>query len=386
MAGWGGSPSVYESQQRAPQVQQAVREAGYDPTSVNYALADRAFKNTSWDLTTGALSPGSMPSYPTQSYSGGGGGGWGGGGGGGGGGPAGITQEQMDWIAQMLGKGQVDPLEAIKLKLPKFRSKFRPQMYNQLLRQLNRGVQRDTRTANQAYNQLDRFLGQNYTNAFNNPNAMYGTMQGAPGMGAQQMARMAQNQGVDPATVATQFEGAGAADRAFGNLWNVLGATEDRAQRNRLTAAKQDRQATQNALAIAALQGRTGIGLQRAGAKDEWRQRLEDMNYQRRLQQAMGNWTQRNQVAATNVQNDVAYRNSLIQALIGMVPSLAEGTTMPDIEDLLGLPPEERTGRRGRNERIGGGRGTGRRVGIPEEGRQGGPGKRRAERRARRRG
>jgi hypothetical protein len=357
---YGGYGSLYSSSKYNPRnVQPESYEPGrvYSPISnylsshgspVNPTTLQGAFRSAINYRPDSSAAP-SMPSL--SGLSGGSSGGWGGGGGGGGGGGAGgITQAQLDWITRMLSKGQVDPLKASRLKLPAFRSKFRPQMYDQLMGRFNQAVGRDTRTANQSYNQLDRFLRSNYTNAFTNPNAAYGTMQGAPGMSALEMARVAQNQGVNPATVATQLEGGAAADQAFGNLWNVLGANENVAQRNRLTAAMQDRQATQNALAIAALQGRTGIGLQKAGAKEEWRTRKEDTNYQRRLQQALQNWQQRNQVAATNVQNDVAYRNSLMQALMGMVPSLAQGVALPDVNEVLGLAPGGRGGRGRRNE------------------------------------
>lgn len=291
----------------------------------------------------------SAPSMPSLSSSGGSsggwGGGWGGGGGGGGGGPTGVTQAQFDWATGLLGQGQPDPLTATTLDLPAYRSKFHPEMYNQLMRRFNRGVRMDTRTANRAYNQLGRFTRNNFTNAYRNPRARAAMMNQAPGMNQAQMARMFQNQGVAPEVAGEQLEGASAADRAFQNLWGVLGANEQQAQRNRLNAIAQDRQTTANALRIAALQGRTGIGLQKAGAKDEWRTRVEEQRNALRQQEALANWQRANQVGDVNFQTSSEYRNNVIQALLGMLPNLAEGVKLPgDLGPIFGLPPEPSKG------------------------------------------
>jgi hypothetical protein len=319
-----------------------------------------------------------MPTSPYPSLGGGGGGGFsygGGGGGGGGGGPAGITQAQFDWATNLLGQGEPDPLTATRLDLPAYRSKFHPQMYNQLLRRFNRGVNRDTRTANRAYNQLGRYTRQNYRNAYENPNLSPATMAEAPGLNQKAMARFMQNQGIDPEVAGAQLEGAGAADQAFGNLWATLGANEDMAQRNRLNAIRQDRMTTDNALAIAALQGRTGIGLQKAGAKDEWRQRVEDARNAIRQQESLASWQRENQVADTNLSTSSSYRNNVIQALLGMLPNLAEGVNLPgDLGPIFGIPENgpQGGGNKPNNERFGEGEGKrGKRVGTdPREGRR----------------
>lgn len=328
------------------------------------------------------------PAGPMMMGGGGGGGGGWGGGGGGGGGPAGMDQAQFDWAVKLLGQGQPQDLAFNRLKLPKIRGKFQDRQYDVLRRNFNRAVQQDTRSANRAYNQLGRNLRQDYRNAFTNPNATYGTMAQAPGTDQRAMARMMQSQGVAPEVAGAQLEGAGAADQAFGNLWKVLAANEDLAQRNRLQAVGQQRQTTNEALRAAALQGRTGIGMQRAAALDEWRaNRMEQIN-QRLQQQALANWQQRNTVNTTNFETDAEYRNNVISSLLGMLPGLAAGVTLPELDILLGdtrltapqgTPRRERN--RPRNEKIGEGPGTGRRVGIPENGRQGGGNKRRVARR-----
>lgn len=336
-------------------------------------------------------SGGSAPAAPSLSPSGGSSGGWGGGwgGGGGGGGGGGMDQAKFDWAVKLLSQGQPEDLAFNRLKLPKYRGKFRGKQYDVLLNKFNRGVRQDTRTANRAYNQLGRNLRQDYRNAFTNPNATYGTVGQAPGMGQKAMARMMQGQGIDPSVAGAQLEGAGAADKAFGNLWNVLAANEDLAQRNRLQAVGQQRQTTNEALRAAALQGRTGIGMQRAGALDEYRAARDAAINQRLQQQALANWQQRNQVNATNFETDAEYRNNVISSLLGMIPGLAEGVTMPEIEALLGdtsltvTPKEPKKGPR--NEKIGEGPGRGRRIKTPETGRQGGGNKRRAARRGGRR-
>jgi hypothetical protein len=328
-------------------ISNALSAGGLNPSAVNPQTGTNNLLSGFRAYTNYSPSAGSSPTSPLYTSSGGSSGGFGfggGGGGGGGGGPAGINQAQLDWISDLLARGEPDPLKALMLKLPRFRTKFHPEMYNQLLNRFNRGVAQDTRAANQAYNRLGRTTRNDYVNAFTNPRAQMATMRQAPGMDVKGMARMMQGQGLDPALATQQMAGASAADRAFQNLWGVLGANENLAQRGRLRAVDQDRMDTANAIRAAALQGRTGIGLQRAGAKDEWRTRKEDTNYQRRLQQAMSNWQQRNQVRATNTQNDVSYRNSMIQALIGMIPSLAQGVNLPDVSTLLGMPPAPKKG------------------------------------------
>lgn len=339
--GWG--PAM-----RHDPIENALHEAGYSGTNREIRAADRAF--------TGAYSGvGSSPTpsmYPSYSSSGGGGGyGYGGGygGGGGGGGPTGITQAQLDWISKLLGQGEPDPERAERLRLPAYRSRFHPQMYNQLMNRFNTAVGIDQRRAAQAYNNLGQFAKRNYTNAFTGPNARFATMAKAPGMDARQMARLMQGQGLNPSIAAAQMQGAGAADQGFRNLWSVLGANEDLAQRNRLANIGEDRATTANALRVAALQGRTGIGLQKAGAKDEWRTRVEEARNQLRQQQALANWQRRNQVTDTNLTNTTSFRNNLISAIIGLVPNLAEGVELPEIGGLLGnAPPVRKGGRKGK--------------------------------------
>jgi hypothetical protein len=324
----------------------------------------------------GGGSPAPSP-YPSLGSTGGSGFSYGGGGGGGGGGgPAGMTQEQFDWATSLLGQGQPDPLVANRLDLPAYRSKFHPQMYNQMLRRFNRGVKTDKRTANRSYDQLGNFIRNNYTNAFQNPRARAANINQAPGMNSTQMARMAQNQGVDPSVVNEQMQGASAADRAFQNLWGVLGANETQNQRNRLTGVREQRGDTLNALRIAAMQGRTGIGLQRAGAKDEWRTRVEDQRNAQRQQEALANWQRQNQVGDTNFTTSSEYRNNVISSLLGMLPGLAEGVNLPgDLSDLFGLPengPQGGGGKKKKPEKRFGGKdsGTGKRVNQRSGGRK----------------
>lgn len=327
----------------------------------------RSYTNT-YDWGGGG---GSAPSSPSLSLSGGGGGSWGGGwgGGGGGGGGGGIDQAQLDWISDLLGRGEPDPITANRLDLPAYRSKFHPQIYNRMMNRFNRAVGIDQRRANAAYQRLGKFTRKNFRNAYTGPNARFATMAQAPGMDQRQMARMAQNQGVDPSVVGEQLEGAAAADQGFRNLWSVLGANERQAQQNRLGAIRSDRATTADALRIAALQGRTGIGLQKAQAKDAWRQRVEDARNAIRQQEALANFQQANTVQQFNATNSNSFRNNLISAFIGLIPSLAEGVDMPDINELLGIEPGVSNKIPG--EKIGSGPGKGRRVKIPEKGPQG---------------
>src|SRR4029453_3812806 len=178
---------------------------------------------------------------------GGGGGGAGGGGGGGGGGAAGITQAQMDYIAQLLGAGRPKQGQASQLNLPEYKGMamrpFDPSQFDLLQKQFGEAVTSDRAAAAEAYGNLNNYLNSNYRNAF----AGGGPTGAAPGMDQQAMARMLQSQGVNPANNAqlnNAQQGMAGANAAFGNLWGLLGATEDTAQRNRLLRAQQDQGTT----------------------------------------------------------------------------------------------------------------------------------------------
>jgi len=271
----------------------------------------------------------------------------GGGGGGGGGAVAApkLSQAQLDWMASLLKSAGPQALTANTLDLPDYQAyayaAFDPSMYNQLQGSFDQAVQMDRNTATQSYGDLTNWLNQNQTNAFNNGNNSYA--QADPQQ--QAMARMLQDQGVNAASnpgFQSSVQGAAAGNAAFDNLWRVLGANEDTANRNRLGNVQQQAAQTQNGLNVAALQGTTGIGLQRSQAQAAYQTQLQQMQredwqaQQQALQQeALANWQRANEVQDTNSTNINSYRNSELQSLLGLLPSLAGNpAALPSLQAL----------------------------------------------------
>ena len=263
----------------------------------------------------------------------------GGGGGGGGGGkptpPPTYNQAQMDWLARLLAGSRPGQVTATTLDLPDYNSQFDPTMYNQLEGNFNTAVGLDRKTASQAYANLNQNLRQNYVNAFRNPNVTY--QRQAPGMSASDMRGLMLSQGASPSLAAEQAQGTAAGNAAFGNLWKILGANEQTAQANRLRRTHTDANMTQRALDVAALQGRTGIGLQRSKAQADWQQRVDEMRQQIAQQEAMANWQRQNEVADLNASNRNSYINAQMGALLQLLPEF-KGTAspLPNLDTILG--------------------------------------------------
>jgi hypothetical protein len=266
----------------------------------------------------------------------------GGRGGGGGGGAAGLTQEQMDWMAQLLKAGRPKPVAAQNLDLPDYQGMpmraFDPSMYDQLAASFGQAVNQDRSSIDTAYNNADAYLKNNYKNAFAGgppPSPQQGMSQDA-------MARLMQQQGVNPANnqqLNNVQQGTAAGNAAFGNLWGLLGANEDTAQGNRLLRSQQDRGTSNQALNAAALQGTTGIGLQRTKAQGDWQQQADarayadyQMQQQVAQQEAMQNWQRQNTVTDTNATNAQGWNASTIQSLISLLGKF--GGNLPDLASL----------------------------------------------------
>ncbi len=258
----------------------------------------------------------------------------GGGGGRGGGGLPVFNQAQLDWAAQLMNAARPGALTATNLDLPDYAGMalrpFDPTMFNQARTAWQQGVEQDTGTANQATANMLAFLNSNYTNAFNNPNARYATAGQAPGMDQQAMARLLQGQGVNPNVAApTQGEGV-QADQAFGNVWRILAANEDLAQRNRLANAQQYGNQALAGITAAGRAGNLGIDLGQGQAQQAWQQRADERAYQdyqlqqQLLQQeALQSWQRANQIQDTNAANTNSYNNSVLQSLLGLLPSMS---------------------------------------------------------------
>jgi hypothetical protein len=278
--------------------------------------------------------PGTLPSYRPGSLGGGGGGGRGGGGGGGGAAapvdPT-MTQGMFDWLMGQFGGGP-QSYTPTTLDLPDYSETFDPTMYTELEGKLGTAAEQDRGSANAAYDALGNYLQTNYSNAFTNPNNTYATAGQAPGTTPEQMAEMARGQGVDPTAVADQTQGAAAADQGFANLWRVLAANEDTAQRNRLNRVQTDRGTTSRGIDAAVLGGKTGIGMARNRAEQEMKTRVAQMQAQIAQQEAMANWTAQQEASQFNASNANSFQSQRMQAMLGLVPELVRaggGITLP---------------------------------------------------------
>lgn len=316
-----------------------------DPAYINSATQN--YVTSGKTLALSNLSKGLPPRTVGTATSGGSSGGARRGGGGGGAAAAPmLSQAQLDWMAQLLKAAQPGAEVANTLDLPDYKgysyAPFDASMYDTLLNQFNSAVGMDRSTATQAYQNLTNWLNQNQTNAFTNGNTTYAT---ADPTQQQAMARMLQAQGVNAGAnpgYNAAVQGQAAGDAAFSNLWRVLAANEDTANRNRLGNVQQAGQDTQNALNVAALSGQTGIGLQRSQAQAAYNQAVqqmmrEDWQQQQQVlqQEALANWQRANQVQDTNTTALNSYRNNELQSLLGLLPSLAGNPAgLPSMQDL----------------------------------------------------
>jgi hypothetical protein len=318
------------------------------------ALYGYAYGNGS-SSKTGAMR---APSPTTKRSSGGGSRGGGGGGGGGAAAPPPPTfnQAEMDWVAAMLKNGAPGAETANPLTLPQYQgmalSPFDDSRYTQLEGQFNQAVGSDRQAAGSAYDNLTNYLTGNFKNAFATP-GNYAQTGNAPGSTQDAMQRMlaaqgqagqiGAQQGLQPARTDAQ-----GADTAFGNLLAILAGNENSAQQNRLGAVQEDRGTTNRALDIAALQGTTAIGQQKAAAKDAYQQRADERAYQdyqaqqaEAQQQAIQNWQRANQVQDTNASSSASYRNNVLSSLINLLPQIIAANGQINLPDLaaLGLAP-----------------------------------------------
>lgn len=338
-AWWAGS---------VPTTQQVSATTGHSPSIVAKAEANRGLTSNqiptsaaniaAWVRGASGAAPNTYTNQkqlvaPRNTGAGSGGGGRGGGGGGGAAAPQ-YSQAQIDWLTQLLARSRPQATTATNLDLPDYNAQFDPSMYNELEGKFNTAVASDRAAANAAYGQLNQYLNDSYRNAFANNNY---ARQG-PGQDSMAMQRMLQSQGMNPALAAQQTEGQAAGNAAFSNLWSLLGANEDTAQANRLRRAQIDAGTTNRALDVAALQGQTGIGLQRSQAQSAFQQRVAEMQNQIAQQEAMANWQRQNEVSDVNASNQNSYINAQMQALLGIMPDLkGSAVGMPSLDSLFGI-------------------------------------------------
>lgn len=337
----GESGSWYEPGTYSGQVAAATpRPAGFNDESYNRLLFDKIYNaNTGGAGTTGA------PKRPTVGGSSGGGGGRRGGGGGGGGGAVApqLSQAQLDWFSSLLQQGRPQGEAAgPALTMPDYNAPqltpFDTSQYDTLRTNFGQALASDQAAAQQAYGNLTNYLNTNYRNPYDS--ATYATSENVPGATQQAMQRMLASQGANSGLANDAYRSGQTADQAFGNLLGLLGSNENVAQRNRLANVQMDANQTARALDMAGLQGRTGIDLQQAQAKNAWQQMADQRAYdaynnayQSQSQAALANWQRQNTLADTNYQTNNAYTNSALQAMLGLLPELIKnpGLTLPDV-------------------------------------------------------
>jgi hypothetical protein len=207
---------------------------------------------------------------------------------------------------------------------------FDPTMWNQARTALGEGYNQDIGTAQGATQNMLAFLNGNYRNAF--AGGPQTTMANAPGMNAQQMGRLMQGQGVNayenPQYQQTLNEGR-QSDAGLSSLFAALAGSEDIMQRNRLANAQQYGTQATDAITAAKRAGDLGLNLGQGQAQSVWQQAADQRAYQdyqmqqQILQQeAMENWQRANQVQDTNATNTNAYNNSVLSAMLGLLPQL----------------------------------------------------------------
>lgn len=270
----------------------------------------------------------------------------GGGGGGGGGAPANpFDQGRMDQIAALLGGGRPQAQTASTVDLPDYqaptRAAFDPSMYQRLGGEWNQAVQQDLGTAQKAGDDLLSFLTSNYSNAYTNGNNTYAQAGQAPGQSIGQLQQLLQSQGVDPSILAAAYGERVGADQAFGNMWRSNAAASDTQHQGNLARAKTDQQ---NWLQGINAQGRAGtaqIGLAQGQAQNRYNERGEEFAREDAMrandiamQEAMANWQRSNQVSDQNQSSSDSYRNSTIQALLGLLGTMPAGVNIPTLQAL----------------------------------------------------
>ena len=345
-AAGGGAQSVQNYVNSTPARQAAAADPalrGQTPTQANLNAYNRGYAT----LNTPTARRTTTPAAPATRNTGSSGGSRGGGGGGGGGGAAApqYSQAQLDWMAQMMNAAAPSG-DFAKLDLPDYQAyqpkAFDDSYYTGLEGNWNQAVQQDVGTANQATQNLLSFLGSNYQNAFNNPNAQYATAGQAPGMDQQAMARLMQSQGVNPNVNQANVQAQATADAGFGNLWKTLAGNEDMAQRNRLNSAQMSGTDAVNRLNALGLGGRAGINMQKGQAKSQYDQRVEewareDAAAQQAIlqQEAQGNWQRGNEVAGQQQE----FRNAQLEALLGLMTELKGTNLQMPTAQTLGWQP-----------------------------------------------
>ena len=248
----------------------------------------------------------------------------------------------MDQLAALLRNARPGQSAASTIDLPDYqapqRAAFNGQMYDQLGGQWESAYQQDAATQAKAGQDLINFLNATQTNPYTNGNNTYAQAGQAPGQSIGQLQQLLQSQGVDPSILAQAYGERVGADQAFGNMWRSNAAATDTRNQGNLARANTDIANWAQGLNADRRAGTAQIGLARGQAQNRYDEQSYDyarqdaqLQQQIAMQEALANWERANQVSDTNSVNSNSYRNSVLEALLGLVPSLAPGAALPDI-------------------------------------------------------
>ncbi len=247
----------------------------------------------------------------------------------------------MDQLSALLRNARPGQATASTIDLPDYqapqRAAFNGSMYDNLNRDWEAAYQQDAATQAKAGQDLLAFLAQQ-TNPYTNGNNTYAQAGQAPGQSIAQLQQLAQSQGVDPSILAAEYGQRAAADQAFGNMWRSNAAATDTQNQGNVARANTDIANWAQGLNAQRRAGGAQIGMARGQAQNRYDEQSYDyaredaqIANQIAMQEAMANWERANQVGDTNLTNSNSYRNAVLEALLGMVPSLPNGTKLPDI-------------------------------------------------------
>lgn len=298
----------------------AVRQSGVVPGSVynNPFEFTRGFEDYTSQLRgqgvqqTQPIFP-QLPGSPGSGRSGGGGGG---------GGPAGIDQATFDWLmAQLQNKPAMISYRDLDLPDPSQYMKWDPTLFNTTRQGLTSGLAGIQQRADTEY---DRALGE--LNRYVNPyaagptqaNSDYAARFGAMAQANDAMGQMQQTVG----------EGA-QADRAFGNVFALMSANDQARQAANLRALEGDRRTTAQNLGLEGNLLNLGVNMAEARGKTSFDQALQRAMFDTASQEAMQNYTRRNEVEAGNVGTLNAWQQNVLNQILGLVGSKAAGTKLP---------------------------------------------------------
>lgn len=258
-----------------------------------------------------------------------------------------MSQAMIDWLANLMKSGAPQAMTANTLDLPDYQQvayrDFDPTLFNQNRAALASAGAQDLNTINTSRDALLNFLNTNYKNAYANPDVG----SGGPMLGTSQadMSRMLAAQGVNQVTPGqtSVMNEAARAQQMAGDWRQAMSANEDQAQRNRLVNAQGA--ATQQQLALAALQRSLGLGIDQSQtqaqsqwqqAADQWNENQRQIEYQTQQQEAMQNWQNQNSVQSANAAAQAAYHNEVLQAMLQLATSNVgnKGITLPTMQAL----------------------------------------------------